>query len=31
MLIAFGAIIGKVGPLELLVVGIVGIFGYTLN
>lgn len=31
MLIAFGAIIGKVGPLELLVVGVVGLFGYTLN
>jgi hypothetical protein len=30
-LIAFGAIIGKVGPLELLVVGIIGIFGYSLN
>lgn len=31
MLIAFGAIIGKVGPLELLVVSVIGIFGYTLN
>lgn len=31
MLIAFGAVLGKVGPLELLVMVIVGVFGYTLN
>lgn len=31
MLISFGAVIGKVGPLELLIVGVVGLFGYTLN
>lgn len=31
MLIAFGAVIGKVGPLELLIIGVVGVFGYTLN
>lgn len=31
MLIAFGAIIGRVGPLDMLVVAIVGVFGYTLN
>ena len=31
MLIAFGAVIGKVGPLELLIVGVIGLFGYTLN
>ena len=31
MLIAFGAVIGKVGPFELLIVGVIGLFGYTLN
>lgn len=31
MLISFGAVIGKVGPLELLVMVIIGTFGYTLN
>lgn len=31
MLIAFGAVIGKVGPFELLVIAILGVFGYTLN
>lgn len=31
MLIGFGAVIGKVGPLELLVMIIFGVFGYTLN
>ena len=31
MLIAFGAVIGKVGPFELLVMSLFGIVGYTLN
>lgn len=31
MLIAFGAVLGKVGPLELLVMVVVGVCGYTLN
>lgn len=31
MLIAFGAVLGKVGPLELLVMVVVGVFGYSLN
>lgn len=31
ILIAFGAVLGKVGPFELLVMGVVGIVGYTLN
>jgi len=31
MLIAFGAVLGKVGPFELLVMSLFGIVGYTLN
>ena len=31
ILIAFGGVLGRVGPLELLVMAIVGVFGYTLN
>ena len=31
MLIAFGSLLGRVGPLELLVMAMVGIIGYTLN
>ena len=31
MLIAFGALLGKVGPLELLIMSLFGIVGYTLN
>lgn len=31
ILIAFGAVLGKVGPLELLVMSLFGIIGYTLN
>lgn len=31
MLIAFGALLGKVGPFELLIMGVFGVIGYTLN
>lgn len=31
MLIAFGALLGKVGPFELLITAVVGVFGYCLN
>lgn len=31
MLIAFGAVLGKVGPFELLIMSLFGIVGYTLN
>jgi hypothetical protein len=31
VLIAFGAVLGRVGPKELLVMGLVQIVGYTLN
>ena len=31
VLIAFGAVLGRVGPLELLIMGLVQIIGYTLN
>ena len=31
MLIAFGAILGKVGPFELLITAVIGVFGYCLN
>ena len=31
ILIAFGALLGKVGPLEMLIVALCGIVGYTLN
>lgn len=31
ILIGFGAVLGRVGPLELLVMGLVQIIGYTLN
>jgi len=31
VLISFGAVLGRVGPLELLIMGIVEVIGYTLN
>jgi hypothetical protein len=31
VLIAFGAVLGRVGPLELLIMSLVQVFGYTLN
>lgn len=31
ILIAFGAVLGKVGPLELLIMSLFGVVGYTLN
>lgn len=31
VLISFGGVLGRVGPLELLIMGIVEIIGYTLN
>lgn len=31
MLIAFGALLGRVGPFELLIMGVFGVIGYTLN
>ena len=31
VLISFGAVLGRVGPLELLIMGLVEIVGYTLN
>ena len=31
ILIAFGALLGKVGPLEMLIVALCGVSGYTLN
>lgn len=31
ILIAFGGVLGKVGPLELIVMALIGIVGYTLN
>jgi ammonium transporter Rh len=31
VLISFGAVLGRVGPLELLIMGLIEIIGYTLN
>ena len=31
ILIAFGGVLGKVGPFELLIMSVIGVVGYTLN
>lgn len=31
ILIAYGAVLGKVGPMEMLLMGIFGVIGYTIN
>ena len=31
VLVAFGAVLGRVGPLELLIMSIIQVIGYTLN
>lgn len=31
ILISYGAVLGRIGPLELLIMGVVGVIAYTLN